>query len=102
MGLAASFIGRAVCLEGALTHDAAADDEGGLAHNLLGSFNGCADLGNIVSVNLKHFPSHGAILGAGVFCHYIAGLGGELDFIGIIEHDEVIQLQFACNTGCTQ
>ena len=99
MGLAVALVAGAVLLEGALAHDALADDEGRLALDGLGGLDGLADLGGVVAVDLEDLPAEGAVLGGRVFVHHHLGLGGELDVVGIIEHDKVVQAEDAGDAG---
>ena len=78
-----------------------ANDEGGLATDLLCCIKSLANLCNVVSVNTEHFPTQCTILCSGILVCYHAGLGGKLNVVCIIEHYKIVQSQCAGNTCCT-
>ena len=59
-----------------------------------------ADLVWIITVDNGHVPSPGTILGLCVFIHHFLALCRELDVVGVIEHDEVVQSEDASQTTC--
>ena len=98
--LAAAFVAAAVGLKGSLAHDAVTDDEGWFPRDGLGFCECLAYLCHIVAVDVEYFPTKGAVSGCRVFAGHNGCLGGELDVVGIVEHDEVVQPQVACDAGC--
>ena len=100
MGLAVGFVGRAVVLERTLTHDALADDQAGFALHRLSLVERLANLCGVVADNFDDFPTESAILGSSVLAHNVLGLSGELDVVGVVEHDQVVQTQNAGDTRC--
>ena len=93
MSLAVGLIRAAVCLEGALAHNALADNQRRLALHLLGCLDGAANLGGVISIDLEHLPTEGAVLGCGILVEDFLGLGRELDVVGVVEHNEVVEAQ---------
>jgi len=94
-------VARPVGLTGTLAHDGLADDERGAALFLQGGIEGLAYLLYVVAVDLHHIPSPCLILGLGVLVHHELGLCGKLNVIGVVEHDEVVQSQYAGNATYT-
>ena len=60
---------------------------------------GVADGIRVVSVNSDSLPSPGFVFQGSVFGGDILGFSGELYVVGVIEHDEIIQSQCACNAA---
>ena len=100
MGLAVSFVRRTIVLASALTHDTLTDDECRLTLYGLCPLDGFTNLCSVVSVDFLHGPTQCAILGSGVFVHHFLGLGRELDVVGVVEHNEVVESEHTCD-ACT-
>ena len=77
-----------------------ADDQRGALFLGLCLLDGLTNLVNVVTVNLLHVPSPGLVLLGGVLRGHHLGLRRELDVVGVVEHDEVVQSQVAGNTAC--
>ena len=101
MSSAVALIAAAVGLAGTLTHDAVANDEAGALLLGLSLLDGFAYLLHVVAVNLLYIPSPCLVLLGGVLGGHDLGAGRELYVVGIVEHDEVVQTQIACNTAGT-
>ena len=101
MGLAVCLVGRSVCLQSTLTHDALTDDECRLALYFLCLVESLADLVNVVTVDLKYLPTQCAILGCSVLVHHLLCLGGELDVVAVVEHNEVVKAKNRCYASGT-
>ena len=99
MCLAVALVAASVFLQGTLTHDALTDDECGLALHGLCLLDGGTNLCSIVTIDFLHVPTQRTILHGGVLVHDFLGFGRKLDVIRVIEHDEVVQSQCACNAG---
>ena len=96
LALEAAAIGR----QRALAHDGLADDQARLVlfGECLGQ--GGADLVRVVAVNGRHAPAPGFILLGGVLVRDGVGVGGELDIVGIVEHDQVAQAEEPGDAAC--
>ena len=57
---------------------------------------------NIVSVYLNDLPSASTIPHGGIFAGHDICLGGELNVVGIVEHDKVVEPKIACNAGSSK
>ena len=101
VGGAVALVAAAVGLAGTLAHDAVADDEARTLLLSLCLLDGLANLVNVVAVDLLHIPAPCLIFLGGVLAGHHLGLCGELDVVGVVEHDEVVQSQVAGNTACT-
>ena len=82
---------RTVGSHSAAAHDGAADDEGRLPDGSLGLGEGCADRVAVAAVDREDLPAPGAVLGRYILAIDFVYLGRELDVIGIVVHDEVVQ-----------
>ena len=67
------------------------DDEGGAVLLFVGGFEGCADLFGVVAVDFQHVPVPCAVFRARIFGDNGCRFGGKLYFVGVEEHDEVVQ-----------
>ncbi len=76
------------------------DNQAGTLLLSLCLLDGFANLVDIVAVNLLHIPSPSLILLGGVLAGYHFCLGRQLNIVGIIEHDEVVQSEVTGNTAC--
>ncbi len=100
MSLAVALVGRTVCLESTLTHDGLADDEGRLTLNRFCSVDSLADSSHIVSVDFEYFPTECTILGSSVLVHHDSSFCRELDVVGVVEHDDVVESEVCSYTTC--
>ena len=101
MSGAVAFVRTVVCLAGTLTHHAVSNDKRRAVLLLLGILDGFANLVNVVSVNFLYIPAPSLILLGCILCGDNLGLGRELDVVGIVEHNQVIESQVTGNTACT-
>ena len=83
MCLYAVFVAAAVGLACALGHDGVTDDEGGAVLFPVGSGECLTDGIRVVAVDI----------------HDGSAFGGELYVVGIVEHDEVVQSECACQSS---
>ena len=90
----------AVGLHRALAHDGLADDQAGLVLFGQGLGQGGANLVWVVAVDGRHAPAPGLILLGGVLVRDGAGIRGELDIVGIVEHDQVAQAEEPGDAAC--
>jgi len=97
----ASLVACAVCAESTLTHYGLTDDEGRAILLLLGSIESLTDLSHVVTVDLDDIPAPSLVLHLCILVHYDATLCRELDVVGIVEHDEVVQTEVAGDTTYT-
>ncbi len=100
VGSAVALIRRAVGLAGTLAHDAVADNQARTLLLSLSLTDSLANLVDIVAVDLLYIPSPGLILLGGVLAGDHLGAGRELDVVGIVEHDEVVESQVAGDAAC--
>ena len=91
VGFHIMFIAGPVFLKGTLAHDRLADNQGGAVFLLLGSSQSLPDL-------LHDVPSPRLVFHLSILVHDNATLSRELDIVGIIEHDQVVQSEVACDT----
>ena len=101
MSLDASLVARAIFLQGTLTHDSLTDDEGRALLLLLSSVESLTNLSHIVTIDLDDIPTPSLVLHLCVLVHHNATLCRELDVVGIVEHDEVVQTEVTCDTTNT-
>ena len=90
----------AVGLHRPLAHDGLADDQAGLVLLGDGLGQGGADLVWVVAFNGRHAPAPGLILLGGILVRDGAGIRGELDIVGIVEHDQVAQAEEPGDAAC--
>ena len=100
VGLAVALIAGVIVLAGTLAHDAVPDDERGTLGLGLRLAEGFTNLVAVVAVYLLDKPSPRLIFLGRVFHGHHLGLCGELDVVGIIEHDEVVEAQCAGDAAC--
>ena len=101
MSIDASLVACAVCAEGTLTHYGLTDDEGRAILLLLGSIESLTNLSHVVTVDLDDIPAPSLVLHLCILVHYNATLCRELDVVGIVEHDKVVQTEVAGDTTNT-
>ena len=58
-----------------------------------------ADGVDIAAVNLDDVPVPSAVFGSRILGHHLRNGGRQLDVVGVVEHDEVVQSEFAGNTA---
>ena len=87
--------------DGPTPHDGLADDQSGLADGSLSLLERCADLVGTATIDLDDVPAPSLVLSSYIFAVDLFDGRGELDIIGIIVHDEVVQPQMPCDTTCT-
>ena len=68
-----------------------ADDQAWTIGFLLSILDGFANQVNVVTIDLLYVPSPCFVFLGGILIGHHFGLGGELDIVGIIEHDEVVE-----------
>ena len=68
---------------------------------LLSSVEGFANLVDIITIYLYYVPSPRLILGGGVLAHDHSALCRELDVVGVVEHDEVVEAEVAGDASDT-
>ena len=96
---AVALVAGAVGLTGTLTHDAMTDDERRTLLLGLSLAESLANLVDIVAVDVLYEPSPSLILLSGVLAGHHFRTGGELDVVGIVEHDEVVETQVTGDTA---
>ena len=101
MGGAVALIRRVVGLAGSLAHHTVTDDERRALFLCLSLLDGLTNLVDVVAVNLLHKPSPCLVFLGGVLRGHHLGLCGELDVVGIVEHDEVVETEVTGDTACT-
>ena len=101
MSIDASLIACTIGTQGSLAHHGFTNDKGRTLLLLLSCCEGFTNLSYVVAINLDDIPSPCLIFHLGVFGHHNATLCRELDIVGVVEHDEVVQTQVACNTAYT-
>ena len=101
VGFATVFVRSIVGLACAFTHDTFTDDQSRTLVFGFGFVESLADLLAVVSVYFDDVPSPGAVFHGGIFRHDFSGLCRELDVVGVIEHDQVVQSQMSGNTSST-
>ena len=101
VGSAVALVGRTVGLLGTLTHHTVTDDQARTLLLCLGLLDGLADLVDVVTVNLLNEPAPGFILLGSVLAGHHLCTCRELDIIGVIEHDQVVETQVTGDTACT-
>ena len=84
-------IAGAVGLDSATAHDGLTDDEGRPLALGNGTVERLANLGHVITIDFYDIPVPGAVFGCCVLIHNILGLRGELDVVGIIEHNQVVK-----------
>ena len=89
-GLDAASVVAVVGSAGTLAHHCMADDQRGAFALCFGLFQGLTNGVGVVAVNLYHTPAPSLVLTGGVLSRYLLGLGGELNIVGIIEHNQII------------
>ena len=99
MGLDVVLVAGPVGLERAFGHDRMANDEDRALLLLLGHGKGLANLVGIIAVDLDDAPSPSLILHSHVLGIDDVALGRELDLVGVVEHDEVVQAQRTGNAA---
>ena len=97
--LYAVFVAAAVGLACAFGHDGVADDEGGAVLFPVGSGECLTDGIWVVAVDIHDVPSPCPVFHGRVFIHDGSAFGGELYVVGIVEHDEVVQSECACQSS---
>ena len=97
----ATLVAGTVSLESTLAHDTMSDDERRLARDGLRLAESLTNLSHIVAVDFDYLPAKCTILHGRILSIYQSSLGGELDIVGIIKHDKVVQTERACHTGRT-
>ncbi len=80
-------------------HHCMADDERGTFLLIDSGLQGCRDCKRIAAVDLKDIPAPCAVLGGDILMVHLLYLGGELDFVGVIEHDEIVESEQSCDTA---
>ena len=100
MGFAVVLVTGAVCLATSLAHDTVSDDERGTIFFLVCFGQRLTNLFYIVAVNFDDVPVPCSIFHGGVLGDDHAGLSGELDFVGVEEHDEVVQSEVSRHASC--
>jgi len=94
-------IAGTVCCDGTLAHNGLANDQGRFAFDSFGLLDGGTEFGYVTAFGLKDFPTPGFVLGSGVFASHGRGISGQLDVVGIIKHDQVVESQVTGQTACT-
>ena len=101
VGGAVVLVAAVVCLAGAFAHDGVTDDEGRLAFDCLSLADCLAELVGVVAfLYLDDFPAPSLIFLSCVLGGDGIGLGGELDVVGVVEHDEVVEAEAASEAAC--
>ena len=87
--------------DAAFAHNGVTDDERRAVLLCFGFDDGLANSVRVVARNLLHIPSPGIVLGRHIFgCHFTAARR-ELDGVGVVEHDQIVQPEVSCQTACT-
>ena len=95
------FEAAAVCFYGSFSHDGLTDDQGRAFFLEFGFCQGGTDLGGVVACDGDHTPAPCRIFGGYIFFGHFAGLGRELDAVGVVEHDQVVESEVARCTACS-
>ena len=93
VGLYAVLVAGAVGLQRTFPHDCVPDDERWMAVGLLRLFERLTNLVGVVAVDGQYVPAPRAVFHCGVLVHDILALGGELNLVGVVEHDEVVKTE---------
>ena len=75
----------------ALTHNGMTDNECRLLCRSVSSGQSLANLVDIVSIDIQHLPTPSAILHCNILVVHLITLGRELNIVGIVEHNEVVE-----------
>ena len=80
------------------THDGLADDEGRLTYRSLGFAKSLTDRFGAATIDLDDVPAPSLVLSSYIFAVNLLDGGRELDIIGIIVHDEVVEPKVSSDT----
>ena len=78
-------------IHSAATHDGLADDQRGALRLGVGLTEGVADLFDGLPIDGDHAPVPSAVFGGDILGVHLVDLGGELDVVRVVIHDEVVQ-----------
>ena len=98
--LAVMFVRGIVVLAGTFTHDTLTDNQRRTLFFCFGCIQRFANLFAVVTVDFNDVPVPCTVFHGRVFGRYILGFGRKLDVVGVVEHDQVVQTEAACNTAC--
>ena len=101
VGGAVALVAAAISLAGTLSHNAVADDERRALLLCLCVADGLTNLIDVVTVNLLDVPAPRLILLGRVLAGHNVSTGRELDVVGVVEHDEVVESQVTGNASGT-
>ena len=87
--------------DAALTHGRVTDDDRRATFLRFRFDDGLTDGVGIIARDLLYVPTPCCVLSGYIFGGHFAATCGELDGVGVVEHNEVIQTQVTCQTACT-
>ncbi len=85
----------------ALAHGGMTDDEGRLAFVGFGFDDGFTNSVGVVARYLLNEPAPCLVFGGYIFGGHFAATRGELDLVGVVEHNQVVESEVSCQTACT-
>ena len=101
VGSTVALVTAVVCLASTLTHYTVSDNQTWTLFLSLSLLEGLTNLVNIVTVNLLYIPAPSLILLGSILSGHYLSLCRELNVVGIVEHDEVVETKVTGNTTCT-
>ena len=101
MGFCAAFQTVVMGITTTLSHDTLSDNQRRPFLFCYGIVQSLPYLVDIITIYRYHVPIPSTILHCGVFIRHRVALCRQLDIVGVIEHNQVVELQEAGNTTCT-
>ena len=95
------FIVLPISTYGTTPHDSLTDDEGWLAYRCLGFAKRLADRIGTATIDFEDVPAPSLILRSYIFTVYLLDGSRELDVVGVVVHDEVVEPKVSCDTTST-
>ena len=99
MGSAVALVRAVVGLAGTLTHHTVTDNQAWTILLGLSLLDGLTDLVDIVTVDLLDIPAPCLVLLGGVLASNHLCAGRELNIIGVVEHDQVVETEVTGDTA---
>ena len=96
---AIAFVAGVVGATASLSHHRVTDDQRGACCLGIRRAKSCADLFRIIAVDLEHVPIPRAVFHGRILRNHISRFRGELNFVGVEEHDQVVQSEMARQTS---
>ena len=95
------FIVLPISTYGTTTHDSLTDDEGWLTYRCFGFTKRLANSIRTATIDFEDVPAPSRILRSYIFTVYLLDGSRELDVVGVVVHDEVVEPEVSCDTTST-